>query len=61
MPLYLDVDRGETRATTPGVMAAIERGLRWLLWGPRQHPADLLRSLGPVSPANLSERSGKRS
>lgn len=48
MPIYLDVDRAEARATTNRVMAAIERVIDWLLWGPRQHEVDLLWSLGPV-------------
>lgn len=57
MPLYL----GETRATTCRVMAALEAYVGWMLYGPRQHEADLLLSLGVVSPVSRSESTGKRS
>lgn len=48
MPLYLDIDRGETRATTHRLMAAIERFVDFMFFGPRLHDADLRWSLGPV-------------
>jgi hypothetical protein len=59
--LHLDLDRAEERATTSRVMAAMERVIGWLLWGPRQHDADLLRSLGRLSSANIGEITVKRS
>jgi hypothetical protein len=57
--IYLDTD-GEERATTSRVMAALERFVGWLLWGPRQHDHDLLLSLGRVSSTVAGERVGKR-
>lgn len=55
MPLYLDIDRGEARATTLPVMAAIEKLIGWMLFGPRQHESDLRWSLGAVPRESLGE------
>lgn len=59
MPILLDGDR-ETRATTNRVVAAIERLIGWVLFGPRQHDRDLLLSLGTVSSTDAGEQAGKR-
>lgn len=59
--LWLNSDRDETRATTNGVMAAIEAFCNWWVLGPKQHDADLLLNLGSVSSVIVGERSGKRS
>lgn len=61
MPIYLTTDQDGTRATTHPVMAALERFVGWMLFGPRQHDRDLRAALGPVSPASLRESTGKRS
>lgn len=58
MPAYYT--GGETRATTNKVVAAIERFIGWMLFGPRQHERDLLLSLGRVSATFTGERTGKR-
>lgn len=55
MPIYLATDQDETRATTNRVMAAVERWLGWLLWGPRQHDADRCWELGTVPRFSRSE------
>lgn len=59
MAIYLDIDP-KTRATTSAVMAALEDFLGRLLYGPRQHVADLRWSLGPVSFTTHGERVEKR-
>ena len=60
MPIYLDIERRKARATTNRVMAAIEAFIGWMLFGPRQHDADLLLSLGRLSSGIEGERAGKR-
>lgn len=59
MAIYLDIAPSETRATTHRVMAAVESFIGWMLFGPRQHEADLRWSLGTVSSTSYSERAGK--
>lgn len=46
--IYLTSDRDETRAVTHPMTAAIERLLRWVLFGSRQHENDLRLSLGAL-------------
>ncbi len=60
MPIYLAVDRAETRATNR-VVAAIERFVDRMLWGPRQHDADLRWSLGTLPRYITRESSGEGS
>lgn len=61
MLLLAGPDEGRATTTTNAVMAAVERFIGWVLFGPRLHDGDLRWSLGPVSSANVSETTVKRS
>lgn len=59
MPILLDTHT-ETRATNRFV-AAVERFIDVMLWGPRQHEADLCWSLGTLPRHIARETSGEGS
>jgi len=48
------------RATTNRVMAAGAAFIGWMLFGPRQHEADLLAELGTVSSTSMGEGAAKQ-